>query len=642
MPRARYCVFEPFCLDVLDERLWKSDANIPLGYKAFCVLAYLVGHPQQLVAKNDLLSAVWPDVSVSEAVLTTAMREIRIAIDDTARTPRFIQTVHGRGYRFVADVVETNERAARAAARQRLTTPEERGIVGRQAEWRLLGERYAAVQNGTRRIGFIAGEAGMGKTALVDAFVAAVASASDVRICRGQCVDQYGGGEAYMPILEALGRLGRDRGESVVRVLSEHAPSWLAHLPSLAVRSPSTSPVRPERMLRELTEALEVLAAVEPLVLVLEDLHWSDVATLRWLGYVARRRDSTRLLILATYRPVEALLHGNVLRALLADLRHQPQIAEVVLDYLPGDAVNSYLRYRRVASSALDDLASMLHQRTGGHPLFLVSIVDAMIQAASASGTNPARDDFQATARTIPLNVRQFIERRFEQLSADDQAILEGASVAGDPFSVAAVAAGTSLSPERIEARCAAWARGDRILDADGIAAWPDGTIGARYRFRHAVFHESAYARISPERRARLHHLIASRLEVGHGVQASSIATELAMQFEHGRDFVKASAYLEQAARNALNRSAYAEAEGHLLRALKMVESLPGSPARLRQEASLSLLLAQVLEMTKGWGAEDVARRTPGHGNWPSHSTTNRSCSRRRGVWSPGPLFGAS
>ncbi len=381
MPRARYCVFEPFCLDVLDERLWKSDANIPLGYKAFCVLAYLVGHPQQLVAKNDLLSAVWPDVSVSEAVLTTAMREIRIAIDDTARTPRFIQTVHGRGYRFVADVVETNERAARAAARQRLTTPEQRGIVGRQAEWRLLGEWYAAVQNGTRRIGFIAGEAGMGKTALVDAFVAAVASASDVRICRGQCVDQYGGGEAYMPILEALGRLGRDRGESVVRVLSEHAPSWLAHLPSLAVRSPSTSPVRPERMLRELTEALEVLAAVEPLVLVLEDLHWSDVATLRWLGYVARRRDSTRLLILATYRPVEALLLGNVLRALLADLRHQPQIAEVVLDYLPGDAVNSYLRYRRVASSALDDLASMLHQRTGGHPLFLVSIVDAMIQA---------------------------------------------------------------------------------------------------------------------------------------------------------------------------------------------------------------------------------------------------------------------
>jgi DNA-binding winged helix-turn-helix (wHTH) protein/predicted ATPase len=620
MPRARYFVFQPFCLDVADERLWKEDANVPLGYKAFSVLAHLVARPDQLVTKDDLLASAWPGISVTEGVLTTAMREIRAAIGDTARTRRFIQTVHGRGYRFIADVVEASDRpsvrsgaadavAVLTAAPDRPSPPEHAGIVGRQAEWQRLGEWYDAVRNGTRRIGFVAGEAGMGKSALVDAFVTRIASADDVRVGRGQCVEQYGGGEAYLPILEALGRLARDVGEPVVSVLHTYAPSWLAHLPSLPSSvARSSASVRPERMLRELAEALEALAATAPLVLVLEDLHWSDGATLRWLGYMARRRDPTRLLVLATYRPVEALLHATVLRAVLAELRHQPQSAEVVLDYLPADAVLAYLHLRRVGSSAPDDLANLLYRRTGGHPLFVASLVDAMLQVSPADGTHQPGIDLHATAKTIPLNVRQFIEHRFEQLTDDDRAVLESASVAGDPFPVAAVAAGTSLSQEQIEARCARLARDHRILDADGIASWPDGTVCARYRFRHAVFHETAYSRISPERRVRLHHLIGTRLEAAHAAMAPSIAAELAMHFEHGRDFAKASSWLEQAARNAIYRSAYTEAHDHLVRIQRILERLPADAERLRREAALSLLLAQVLEMTKGWGAADVAR----------------------------------
>ena len=139
----------------------------------------------------------------------------------------------------------------------------------------------------------------------------------------------------------------RDQDVAIARVLRDHAPSWLAHLPSLApIRPSGPRPVRSERMLRELTEALEALTVADPLVLVLEDLHWSDSATLEWLGYVARRRDSARLLVLGTYRPVEALLHKTPLRDVLAELRHQPQAAEIVLDYLSRDAVHTYLRQR--------------------------------------------------------------------------------------------------------------------------------------------------------------------------------------------------------------------------------------------------------------------------------------------------------
>ena len=110
MSGRRYFVFEPFCLDLLDERLWKHQTTIPLGHKAFSVLVRLVAIPDQLVTKEELLASVWPDTAVTDAVLTTAIREIRVAVGDRARTPRFIQTVHGRGYRFIAPLASRSDR----------------------------------------------------------------------------------------------------------------------------------------------------------------------------------------------------------------------------------------------------------------------------------------------------------------------------------------------------------------------------------------------------------------------------------------------------------------------------------------------------------------------------------------------------
>lgn len=591
MAHARYFTFEAFCLDAVDERLWNEDADVALGRKAFAVLTQLVRHANQLVTKDDLLSSVWPDVSVGEAVLSTAIREIRAAIGDTARMPRFIQTVHGRGYRFIAPVADTRMRAPSQAT--------ESGLVGRRAEFARLCEWYSAIQQGTRRLGFIAGEAGIGKTSLIEDFIAAVVSPAGVLVGRGQCVEQYGGGEPYLPILEALARLGRQADAPIRQLLREHAPTWLAHLPSLALETTmASSAVRPERMLRELAEALEALTAIEPLVLVFEDLHWSDRATLQCLGYLARRRDPARLLVLGTYRPVEALMQRTSLRDVLIELRYQPQAGEIVLDYLSKEAVHDYLRRRYRASITIDELGDLLYRRTGGHPLFLASIVE---------GTVPTDLDVAALARAIPPTVRQFIEYRFAQLSEAEQTILDAASVAASPsFSVAAVIASTSLPEQQIDETCAAWTRDARILVADGVAVWPDGTVGARYAFRHDLFQEVACARIPPERRARLHHLIGSRLELAHGAGAASIAAELAMHFEHGRDRPKALLYLEHAARNAMHRSAYAEARDHLVRALPLTEALPDDRARLDREATLFLLFAQVLGAVKGWADDEV------------------------------------
>ena len=102
-----------------------------------------------------------------------------------------------------------------------------------------------------------------------------------------------------------------------------------------------------------------------PLILVLEDLHWSDTATLEWLAYIARRRDPARLLIVGTYRPFEVLLHNHPLRSLIAELRPHPQCPELVLDYLSSEAVQAYVLQRCGPHPRLKELAEVLHRRTG-------------------------------------------------------------------------------------------------------------------------------------------------------------------------------------------------------------------------------------------------------------------------------------
>jgi DNA-binding winged helix-turn-helix (wHTH) protein/predicted ATPase len=592
---ARYFVFGPFRLDVFDERLWMQNRSVRLGHKALTVLTRLIVAHGQLVSKDDLFEAGWRGTAVSDAVLTTVMRELRKALGDEARRPRFIETVHGRGYRFVAPVAESNNGMAQVEPQHVL--------VGREREFFDLQAWFAAAQEGNRRIAFIAGEAGIGKTALVDSFLSSVgAKRTPLLVAQGQCIETYGAGEAYLPILEALGRLGRDPELPLRDILREHAPAWLSHLPSLRTgESLPASPATPARMLRELADALEVLTARAPLILVLEDLHWSDTATLEWLAYAARRRDPARLLVLSTYRPMEAIQHNQMLRRLVAESGQGPQCAELVLDFLSCGAVEAYLRRRCGNGPRLEEIARVLHRRTAGHPLFLRAIVDELLRDGGVE-----RGDLTAIGNMVPSSVRQFIERRLEALSPDDREILEAASVAGDTFSVASLAAVNAVPASRVESRCAEWDRENRFVAGDGQMPWPDGSLAPRYRFRHALYHEVVYARISPERRVRLHRAFGDHMENAYGKAAAAVAAELAMHFEQGHDPARAVLYLTQSARNALDRSAYAEARAHLERGQRLLPLVAEGRLRSERELDLLLLLGRVLAATKGWAVEEA------------------------------------
>ena len=222
-------------------------------------------------------------------------------------------------------------------------------MVGRQGEVAWLRERWLWAREGRRQCSMLSGEAGIGKTTVVDLFVASLPTPYQVGIGLGQCVDIYGEGEPYLPMLEALRQLGQSPHREALRsVLQRYAQTWLVQLPALLGDSERERLQQqppggtPGRMLRELAEALEALTRTTPLVLVLEDLHWSDVSTVNLLTYLAQRRDPARLLLLGTYRPADVLVQAHPLRGMLEELRGRGVCDELALELLLPDEVEAY------------------------------------------------------------------------------------------------------------------------------------------------------------------------------------------------------------------------------------------------------------------------------------------------------------
>jgi len=194
-------------LDLANECLWCGDQARTLRPKTFALLRYLVAHPGQLLTKAALLEVLWPETVVSEVVLSVCLRELRQVLGDDARAPRFIETVHRRGYRFIGHLPTGHLSVPRTS----FPAPSPL-LAGRERELDALHRALATALTGVRQLLFVTGEAGLGKTTLVEAFLTALEASGPLWIGRGQCLDHYGAGEAYLPVLEALGRLCRGPG----------------------------------------------------------------------------------------------------------------------------------------------------------------------------------------------------------------------------------------------------------------------------------------------------------------------------------------------------------------------------------------------------------------------------------------------
>jgi tetratricopeptide (TPR) repeat protein len=491
-------------------------------------------------------------------------------------------------------------------------------MVGRGPELADLEHALAQARSGARAVVFACGPAGIGKTTLVDALIDRCRASGDVRVGRGQSVEQYGAGEPYLPVLEAWSRLAREPGgPELVAALRVHAPTWLAQLPGLLDAGESealqrrTMGATRERMLREMAELLEAVTATQPLLLVLEDLHWSDHSTLELIAYVAQRRTPARLLVVGTYRPTEALASDHPLRATTQELQARRCATELRLESLARPAVGEYLRGRLAGGTVDDELVALIHGRTDGHPLFLVNVVDFALRQgliAEEARTWGLRGGRSALESGVPDGLRQMIERQVESLAADERQVLEAASVVGVEFAVAAIAAALQEPDESLEERCEGLAWKGQFLHDAGVEEWPDGTVSGRYRFVHALYRDVLYERVAEARRVRLHRRIAERKVAAFGPRAGEIAAELAAHFEAARDLRQAVSYATRAGDTAIARHADREAIEHFSKALRQLATLPETTERLQCELDLQVRLATPLMSTHGYAAPELER----------------------------------
>ena len=613
MGNEKRIVFEPFCLDLANEQLWRGSQAIKLRPKAFAVLDHLIGRPGQLVTKDDLLNAVWPGTFVSDAVLKVTVRQIRHALGDDPKTPRFIETAHRRGYRFIGLIGEVDIASAARTA-DRIVPGFGQQVVGREEALALMRGWLEKSLAGERQILFVTGEAGIGKTALVDTFAQWVASDGELRVGRGQCLEQYGTGEAYLPVLEAISRLCREQPE-VVDVLRAHAPMWLLQMPSLVSAEDRESLGRAvsgatrERMLREICEALEALSAERPLVLILEDLHWSDYSTLDLVSYLARQRHAAKLMVIGTYRPADLIITGHPLKSVKQELVGKQQCEELPLEYLTEATIGKYLSLRFPGNVFPDELARLIHERTDGNPLFFVNAADYLLSEKLITQINGRWELTVGTENInlgVPDSIKQMIEKQLDHLDPLQRRTLEAASVAGVKFSTFGVVAALKEDRTSIEAGCEELARQHQFIQEAGVRVLPSGEAITRYRFIHALYQNVLYERSAQSRRMQFHRRIGEQLEALYGEDARAIAAQLAMHFERAGNHKRAAKYFQRAADNAIRRFAYHEAVLLSRRGLELLLSLPDTPERAEQEICLQLTLGMPLIATEGYAAAEV------------------------------------
>jgi DNA-binding winged helix-turn-helix (wHTH) protein/predicted ATPase len=602
--------FGPFRLDVHERRLLNGKAPQPLRAKVFDTLCVLVERAGRLIATDELMDAVWPDAAVEVGNLAHNIAVLRKVLGESTGGPKYIETVSGKGYRFVAQVTMHQDQVpARPASSRRWE------LVARERELDVIDEVLNDVAAGRRQILCISGEAGIGKTLLLNALIEQ-ASALGFRCCQGQCLEGLGEGEPYMPVLEAISQLssGPD-AERTVSVLRRMAPTWAAHLPALlasaADLSKQTLGATKERMLREFAEALEALSASGPVVLAIEDLHWSDASTVQLMNMMALRITPARILITGTYRPHEGDNRGASIHAMTQQLKLRGACREMPLRALDEEGVRRLVELRLPGAVLTDDAVAVTKQRTEGIPLFVEAVIDhwksqgLVIRVGGEWAFTNAPGD---RGCGVPESLRSTIVWKIDSLNQECRELIAAASVSGVEFSAAVVAAAVGNAPDEAERRLEELAKQGSLIVQTTPIEWPDGTIAQGYRFVHSLYQEVIYDRIPAGQRARLHRGTGDRLERGYGPCAPSKAAELAYHFERAGDPVRALPHLLAAGKQALRRSALREGIQLARRGLNLLARLPEHRDMLSLAVGFEALLAPALVSVEGFASADAER----------------------------------
>ncbi len=602
-------------IDEAAECIWRDGEKIGVPPKAFLVLRRLMERPGQLVTKNDLLDTAWPGTSVTETVLNNAVGQLRQALGDDSRKPKFIETVHRRGFRWVgprADVPAPDPSAtsARTPGPDGLAAEDVADFVGRNESLAELLQCFALATSGRRQLVLVTGEPGIGKTALVDSFVDSLRArndASTIVVGRGQCIEAYGVGDLYRPFREAVEQLLHSGGDETVALFRKHAPSWLLSAPEFlsppdleALRRAAVG-ITSESVERELERAIEAAGAERTIVVVLEDLHWSDQATVALVWSLAARREPARLLVVGTYRSVDAIAAQHPIIRLKHELASRRHCVEVALEGLRAESVATFLELRYPGHQFPSWLAPCLAEQSAGNPLFLLNALADLERRGSLHEEDAAwrcAAGMESIADAVPESSRELIGFRLDQLPQSTKLLLEAASVVGAGFAVQTVAAAEGMSCAEVEAELEPLARTEQFVERGNEVVWPDGTCGSEYRFRHALYRQVLNRRVTPARRQLLHRRVAAAMESAYGERMSEIAGPLSLHYELAGDALRAADHIDTLAKHAYARCAAHEAESMYRHAVALLQNGPTSPERqerlLKSMTSLGIAMGTV------------------------------------------------
>jgi predicted ATPase/DNA-binding SARP family transcriptional activator len=536
-------------------------------------------------------------------------------------------------------------------------------FVARERELAILEEFLDEALGGQGKVVFVTGDAGSGKTALIQEFaLRALATHSELIIAAGHGNAHTGAGDPYlhfrviMSLLtgdveaqyaagamtrEQAGRLWNalpltaealvEAGPDLIDTFVQRAPlvhramayapqraDWLAELdsgemPDSAV-GPGPSGMDQSDLFEQYTRVLQTIARRAPLALVLDDLQWADAGAISLLFHLGRHLSRSRILVVGAYRP-EEVASGR-------DGARHPLVAVVnELQRVFGDmAVDvDQAKSRDLVEALLDSepnrlgptFREQLYQKTRGHPLFTVELLRGMQERGDLITDSEVRwvEGPALNWEILPVRVEAAIAERIGRLAAPLQEALRIASVEGEEFTAEVVARILGTGERKtVQLLSADLDRRHRLVRAQAIDRLGSQRV-SRYRFRHHLFQKYLYDRVDEVERAYLHEEVGNVLEtlyIDDSSDAAAIAPQLARHFQEAGIAEKAISYLLLAGERAVQMSAYHEALTHLNRGLELLMSLPDSPERAQQELDLRLVFGMAYIGERGTPALEV------------------------------------
>lgn len=572
----------------LDEQLFQLRRRgeiVAIEPKVFDVLLYLLRHRDRVVTKDELFDTVWAGQAVSESVLPKCINVARRAVGDESAEQQIIRTVHGRGYRFVAAVTprETAQEetpTSGAPVEGRPGAP----FVGRAPVLERLRDALTVVSAGRGQVHLVAGEPGIGKTRVVDE-LAALAREQRALVAVGRAYEGDGA-PAFWPWLQIL-RTCVDALEasSLTPLMGAGAADIAALLPDVRARIrglPRPEPIEAEsarfRLFESVTTFLQRVAARQVLVIVLDDLHWADEASLRLLRFVAGGVNAARILLVGTYRDVE-VRRGHPLVDVLGALARDGLSERIALRGFEV-ADTTELIESISGAPASPAVAAAVQEMTDGNPFFIREVVRLLV----GDGGVAATQGVAPSDLLLPQGVRDAIGRRLDRLSPPCNAVLRLASVLGREFNVAVLSAVAEQPVDEVLGRL-----GEAV--SLGIIDPRPHAIG-RFAFHHALIRQTLYEELNTPERVRVHRRAAAALERVSGGDPDGDLDHLAhhlFQGAAGGDALKAADVCVRAAERATALLAYEQSAQHYVHALQALELSTTPDETRRGELLLAL-----------------------------------------------------